>query len=626
MVSGDTAAAQAISGWIRNEKITLATYPAASTSTVWTLTIPSGSNAVKSAISDTSIASPTFTPDVGGTYVITALVDGTTTYVLRATVLDTAASEPVEALRYTPRADAQISTPSLGVAVFYSTTQDAWSLKNTAGTVAPIMIGNPTTLTFAESASAPANVAGRLYWFEDNLNLCMGGEVVRQLGEEVQLPKTRNNTGGNITNGTAVYLSGALGSQPTIGVADKANTTASDTIAIATEDIDDNASGYVTSHGIVRGINTATDALAAAVSDGDEIYLSSTGGWQVAKPTGTDMVVSLGRVIYAHATQGLIFVNVQQCRAQILGTDFTEARPLAASTSYSDLKVWSWTDLYFDARTGDRNQAALTVEEYRDTPQLKGFVRHDRDNELHLDYQMPHEWAGTAVNLHVHLIPMANGSGDAYFSGQYVVGGNGDELPANASWTPISAAITLTAAEQYKKQYRGIATLAAPASPGASDVYSVYLQREGLNVADTYTTNKDHGTGAANVCIESVDIHYQRLLMGSEEPFSGSVSLNPTRFFFDPDLVKGDHFVWICAKCDSGNACSFRLWDVTDGDVVQLVAGGDAETTNITGTTYAWYEIGPVTFDSAMHEYRIQGKYNSTADEPKVAAVKLVVR
>jgi hypothetical protein len=135
MTSSDTAVDQALSGWIRNERITLSTSPAASSSYVWSLTNPYGSSSAKSYLSSTTSSGPNFVPDIGGTYVVTCKVNGTTDYVLRASVLDTASVEPVEALRMTPRADAQVAAPSLGVVMYFSSTQQKLCIKTSSDAV-----------------------------------------------------------------------------------------------------------------------------------------------------------------------------------------------------------------------------------------------------------------------------------------------------------------------------------------------------------------------------------------------------------------------------------------------------------------------------------------------------------
>lgn len=136
MTSGDTAVDKVATGYVRNERVTLGTSPLASSSYLWAISPPSGSSAAKSALTDTDSASPAFVPDIGGTYTITCSVDGgATTYTIRLTALDTAASEPAECLRFLPRADAQVAAPAAGMAVYYSSTNTGLCAKDSSGTV-----------------------------------------------------------------------------------------------------------------------------------------------------------------------------------------------------------------------------------------------------------------------------------------------------------------------------------------------------------------------------------------------------------------------------------------------------------------------------------------------------------
>lgn len=615
-----TSVDYAASGWVRQERMTLSVTPAASNSYVWSLTNPNGSSSAKAYLSDVTSSSPNFVPDVGGTYTLTCKVDGTTDYTLRATVLDTSAQEPVESIRYVPRADSTVGAPSLGLAVYYSSDLGSLASKNSSGLVAPLDIGNPTVVNFTDQGSDPTNVAGRVYWRSNNLNLCMGSGVVRQIGEELQVPLSKNNSGTDIADGSAVYLSGALGSNPTIAKASNNDNSALQTIALATQTIADNASGYCTTFGAVRGINTSVDADDVSVDDGDEVFLGRNGGFVKTKPYGTDHTVSLGRVLYSHSSNGIILANVKDMHARCVPFGLNEARPLTSSSSFSNLHVWYWNDLRFNALNADKKQNLVTVEAYRDTPQLKEFARHDRDTQFHIDAQMPHTWAGTACRLHVHLIPMANGNGNAYFSGQYFFAGQGDATPANSGWTTFAQAIALTSAQQYTKRYESVVTCTAPASPGSSDILSIFLQRAGTNVLDTYSTNKDHGTGQANLAIESIDLHIQELIIGSEEEFNGSLQSNPSCIIFNPAYHRGDVYLRMAVKCDAGNSCSFRLYDVTGA---AAVAGSTVQTTS---TSYEMVEIGPLTLTSGARQYRIQAKYDSVADEPKLAFAGFMVR
>lgn len=120
-------------GYLNQERITLTTLPTGTTYQ-WAMSKPVASGAVAKLSSD-SAASVSFIPDVAGYYVITCTVDSTTFYVLRISVTDTVAATAREALRLQPKADAQIATPSSGVALYYSSTQDALAIKDSSGNV-----------------------------------------------------------------------------------------------------------------------------------------------------------------------------------------------------------------------------------------------------------------------------------------------------------------------------------------------------------------------------------------------------------------------------------------------------------------------------------------------------------
>lgn len=135
MVSGDTSVNDTESGYVTAERITLSTSPAASSTYVWSLSIPNGSAAARSALSSTTAASPTFTPDVAGEYVVTCLVDGVITYTIRCTVVAAVVSYNVGGIRLMPTTDASIPTPSSGYTLYFSSTQNALAVKTSAGAV-----------------------------------------------------------------------------------------------------------------------------------------------------------------------------------------------------------------------------------------------------------------------------------------------------------------------------------------------------------------------------------------------------------------------------------------------------------------------------------------------------------
>lgn len=147
-----------------------------------------------------------------------------------------------------------------------------------------------------------------------------GSITVNTVGSNVDLSATlatsatnvvvyvRNNTGATLTKGTAVYINGATGQNPTVTKA-QANTDASSaqTLGLMSADLANNSNGYVTVIGLITNIDTS------AYSDGDQLYLSGTtaGALTATKPYAPTHLVYVAVVEHAHPTQGKLFVKVQ---------------------------------------------------------------------------------------------------------------------------------------------------------------------------------------------------------------------------------------------------------------------------------------------------------------------------
>lgn len=167
--------------------------------------------------------------------------------------------------------------------------------------------------TSSLSVGAPA----RLVWndVDGTLDLGLkGGNVTMQLGQE-QFIRIVNKTGAVLLESAyqCVKLDGAQGQRPKIALA-QANSAlgSAETIGIVTETIADNGEGFVTTSGLVRGINTTGSLQGETWVDGDVLYLSPTTAGQLTKtkPSAPNKIVVVAYVIYAHANQGKLFVKV----------------------------------------------------------------------------------------------------------------------------------------------------------------------------------------------------------------------------------------------------------------------------------------------------------------------------
>ncbi len=133
--SASTAADSSVSGYLTGEQITLTTTPTGS-SYAWTLSAPSGST--RAVLTSSTSSAPQFKPDVEGYYVVTVTVDSSTVYVLRIATVNVGTVSTIGATRLLPLADSQVSTPSTGVSLYYSSTQSSLAIKLTDGSVETI--------------------------------------------------------------------------------------------------------------------------------------------------------------------------------------------------------------------------------------------------------------------------------------------------------------------------------------------------------------------------------------------------------------------------------------------------------------------------------------------------------
>jgi len=118
----------------------------------------------------------------------------------------------------------------------------------------------------------------------------------------------RNSTGATLTKGTAVYINGSTGQNPTVTKAQANNdANSAQTLGLMSADLANNSNGYVTIIGLITNINTS------AYTDGEQLYLSPTtaGALTPTKSYAPNHLVYVAVVERAHPTQGKLFVKVQ---------------------------------------------------------------------------------------------------------------------------------------------------------------------------------------------------------------------------------------------------------------------------------------------------------------------------
>jgi len=173
-----------------------------------------------------------------------------------------------------------------------------------------------------------AHTTGRFYWDDANKTAALdmfGSDVTLQLGQEQHL-YVRNNSGVTINNGDAVRMTGASGNNITIEKAIATiggilNNNDGEVIGVATEDIDNNSNGYVTTYGTVNRIDTS------ALMEGSEVYVSSAVSGTIVgeQPQAPYEEIQVGVVEKSHPTIGKLFVRPQR------GVHFSEISTVTGS-------------------------------------------------------------------------------------------------------------------------------------------------------------------------------------------------------------------------------------------------------------------------------------------------------
>lgn len=160
---------------------------------------------------------------------------------------------------------------------------------------------------------------GRIGWNDSDGTLefkLKGDNVTLQIGQE-QVSRVVNKTDPSIdlleSNYQVVKITGAQGNRLKVALAQANNdANSAETLGVVTETILKNQEGFITTSGIVRNINTTGSLQGETWADGDMIYLSGTVAGRITKvkPSAPIHTVIIGYVVRAHATQGQIYVKI----------------------------------------------------------------------------------------------------------------------------------------------------------------------------------------------------------------------------------------------------------------------------------------------------------------------------
>jgi hypothetical protein len=190
--------------------------------------------------------------------------------------------------------------------LIYNTNTGLW---RTFMSVAEAELTNVDSIQFNTSYSPGAHSTGLFYWDSANHTASIdlvGSDVSLQLGQEMHVYVT-NDSGGDIDNGEIVYVSGASGGLPTIALAQADAAATATVLGVATEDIINTNSGYITTSGLVRGLNTSSYGA------GDLLWLSDSvpGAFIDTKPTEPSYQRRVAIVLTSDISDGIVYVCIR---------------------------------------------------------------------------------------------------------------------------------------------------------------------------------------------------------------------------------------------------------------------------------------------------------------------------
>lgn len=167
-----------------------------------------------------------------------------------------------------------------------------------------------STIDWNLTSGASLPVEGQMNWDSVNGTVVVGmagGNVDVALGMETLFPKrVKNSTATLMPKGSAVYINGVSGNDPTIAFAKAtSDMTSAYTIGLTSEDIAAGQKGWITTFGEITGLNLS------AFTGGDTLFLSAAtaGLFTNQRQYAPNHYVRLGTVVKA-TPDGSLVVNV----------------------------------------------------------------------------------------------------------------------------------------------------------------------------------------------------------------------------------------------------------------------------------------------------------------------------
>jgi hypothetical protein len=223
------------------------------------------------------------------------------------------------------------------------------------------------------------------------------------IGQELVF-RTRNDSGSNITNGYVVYQIGFSGNKPLIDIHNGGHAP----FGFATQDIDDNHNGDVTTVGYVKDVDTSAYELNA------ELYASTNGFAVTNRAAYPTDAFQIGRVAKVHLTDGIILAENPTCSKTWAELDVQYSRAGSGNYIVSNLTIYgtvlitntTWNDITVSALTLSSGVAAPESRVYTNGSSTGAGIRqfnYDSGDSSFGQIQIPHSHKrNSAIYPHIH--------------------------------------------------------------------------------------------------------------------------------------------------------------------------------------------------------------------------------
>ena len=154
---------------------------------------------------------------------------------------------------------------------------------------------NPQEIPYPLSTD-PVNVHSDMQEMAERVNDLLTALQVPYLSLDV-----RNTSGATLAKGTPVYITGYANGRSTVAKCQSNDISTFPCVGLVKAEILDGNDGVIVTVGVLENINTST------YSEGDQLYVGSTGGLTNTQPISGASVVAV--VAYANSTSGKILVS-----------------------------------------------------------------------------------------------------------------------------------------------------------------------------------------------------------------------------------------------------------------------------------------------------------------------------